>query len=113
MEGAGGLYDPVCGAAAGAAQPVGGEVDGRDVRRLAGAQVLWRGLQRLDDLVAMYQVFAGRPSVPRSPPVFSNPDDGERPTSRERVGVRGNGAHALATVPGVLSLTPSRPGSNS
>ena len=76
MEGAGGLYDSVCGAAAGAAQPVGGDVDGRDVGRLAGAQVLWRGLQRLDDLAAMYQVLAGRPSVPRAPPVSGNPDYG-------------------------------------
>jgi hypothetical protein len=41
-----------------------------------GAQVLWRGLQRLDDLAAMYQVFAALPSVPRSPPVSSNPDYG-------------------------------------
>ena len=41
-----------------------------------GAQVLWRGLQRLADLAAMYQVLAGRPSVPRAPPVSSNPDYG-------------------------------------
>ena len=41
-----------------------------------GVQVLWRGLQRLDDIAAMYQVFAALPSIPRSPPVFSNPDYG-------------------------------------
>ena len=41
-----------------------------------GAQVLWRGLERLDDLAAMYQVFAELPSAPRSPPVSSNPDYG-------------------------------------
>jgi hypothetical protein len=41
-----------------------------------GAQVLWRGLQRLDDLAAMYQVLAAPPSVPRSPPVSGNPDYG-------------------------------------
>ena len=41
-----------------------------------GAQVLWRGLQRLADLAAMYQVLAGRPSVPRAPPVSGNPDYG-------------------------------------
>jgi len=41
-----------------------------------GAQVLWRGLQRLDDLTAMYKVLAALPSVPRSPPVSSNPDYG-------------------------------------
>ena len=41
-----------------------------------GAPVLWRGLQRLDDLAAMYQVLAAVPSGPRSPPVSSNPDYG-------------------------------------
>jgi len=33
-------------------------------------------LQRLDDLAAMYQVFAALPSVPHAPPVSSNPDYG-------------------------------------
>ena len=40
-ERAGGLYDPVWGAATDPAQPVGGDVDGRDAGRLAGAQERW------------------------------------------------------------------------
>jgi len=41
-----------------------------------GVQVLWRGLQRLDDIEAMYKVFAAPPSGPRSPPVSGNPEYG-------------------------------------
>jgi hypothetical protein len=41
-----------------------------------GVQVIWRGLQRLDDIEAMYKVFAAAPSGARRPPVSSNPEYG-------------------------------------